>query len=122
MVDVPGILTDIMPDPARNRFYILRQDLNELLDIRRHHQPEIVALRTDTTPNMMTMSNDGNYLLVANDNSQLVSVFDLNVCSRCSRSCCRAAITATPWPRRITPSWCWRIMTQLARESSIPLI
>jgi len=26
----------------------------------------------------MTISNDGNYLLVANDNSQLVSVFDLN--------------------------------------------
>ena len=38
----------------------------------------IVALRTGTTPSMMTMTTDGNYLLVANDNSQLISVFDLN--------------------------------------------
>ena len=31
IVDVPGTLTDILPDPARNRFYILRQDQNQLL-------------------------------------------------------------------------------------------
>ncbi len=78
VVDVPGVLTDIMPDPGRNRFYILRQDLNELEIFDGSTNQRIVALRTNTTPTMMTMTTDGNYLLVANDNSQLVSVFDLN--------------------------------------------
>jgi uncharacterized protein (TIGR03437 family) len=78
VVDVPGVLTDIMPDPGRNRFYILRQDLNELEIFDGSTNQMIVALRTNTTPTMMTMTNDGNYLLVANDNSQLISVFDLN--------------------------------------------
>jgi uncharacterized protein (TIGR03437 family) len=78
VVDVPGVLTDLVADPARNRFYILRQDLNELEIFDGSSNQMIVALRTNTTPSMMTMTNDGNYLLVANDNSQLMSVFDLN--------------------------------------------
>jgi uncharacterized protein (TIGR03437 family) len=78
VVDLPGVLTDIVPDPARNRFYVIRQDLNQLQIFDGSTNQMIVALRTATTPTMMTISNDGNYLLVANDNSQLVSVFDLN--------------------------------------------
>jgi len=78
VVDVPGVLTDIMADPARNRFYIIRQDKNELEIFDGSSNQMIVALRTATTPTFMSMTNDGNYLMVANDNSQLVSVFDLN--------------------------------------------
>jgi uncharacterized protein (TIGR03437 family) len=78
VVDVPGVLTDIMADPARNRFYIVRQDLNQLEVFDGTSNQMIVALRTANTPTMMTMTTDGNYLLVANDNSQFVSVFDLN--------------------------------------------
>jgi len=78
VVDVPGVLTDIMADPARNRFYIIRQDKNELEIFDGSTNQMIVALRTATTPTFMSMTNDGNYLMVANDNSQLVSVFDLN--------------------------------------------
>jgi len=78
IVDVPGVLSDILPDPARNRFYILRQDKNQMQIFDAGANQMIVALRTGTTPSKMTLSNDGNYLLVANDNSQLVSVFDLN--------------------------------------------
>jgi hypothetical protein len=78
VVDVPGVLTDIMADPARNRFYIIRQDKNELEIFDGSSNQMIVALRTNTTPTFMSMTNDGNYLMVANDNSQLVSVFDLN--------------------------------------------
>ncbi|HUB82346.1 MAG TPA: hypothetical protein VMB03_26295 [Bryobacteraceae bacterium] len=78
VVDVPGVLTDLMADTARNRFYILRQDLNELEIFDGSTNQMIVALRTNTTPSEMAMTNDGNYLLVANDNSQLLSVFDLN--------------------------------------------
>jgi uncharacterized protein (TIGR03437 family) len=78
VVDVPGVLTDIMADPARNRFYIIRQDKNELEIFDGTSNQMIVALRTATTPTFMSMTNDGNYLMVANDNSQLISVFDLN--------------------------------------------
>jgi uncharacterized protein (TIGR03437 family) len=78
VVDVPGVLTDLLPDPARNRFYIVRQDKNEVEFFDGSTNQMIVALRTATTPTFMTISNDGNYLLVANDNSQLLSVFDLN--------------------------------------------
>jgi DNA-binding beta-propeller fold protein YncE len=78
VVDVPGVLTDLMTDPARNRFYIVRQDLNQLEVFDGTSNQMIVALRTATTPTYMAMTTDGNYLLVANDNSQLISVFDLN--------------------------------------------
>jgi len=78
VVDVPGVLTDILPDPARNRFYVIRQDLNQFQIFDGSTNKMIVALRTGTTPTMMTVSNDGNYMVVANDNSQLLSVFDLN--------------------------------------------
>ena len=30
-VDIPGYLTDILADPVRNRFYIVRQDINQVL-------------------------------------------------------------------------------------------
>ncbi len=78
IVDQPGVLTDILPDPARNRFYVLRQDRNQLLVFDGTSSNLITTLRTGTTPNMMSFTSDGNYLMVANDNAQIVSVFDLN--------------------------------------------
>ena len=78
VIDVPGVLTDILPDPARNRFYILRQDVNQLLIFNATTNQRIVALRTATTPTMMSMTIDGKYMLVAHDNSQLVTVYDLD--------------------------------------------
>lgn len=78
VVDVPGVLTDILPDPSRNRFYILRQDLNQLLVFDASTNQKITTLRTATTPTMMSMTNDGKYLLVGHDNSQFVTVYDLN--------------------------------------------
>ena len=78
VVDVPGTLTDLVADPGRNRFYILRQDRNELHIFDGSTNQQIVALRTGTTPSQMAMTADGNYLMVANDNSEFVSVFDLN--------------------------------------------
>lgn len=78
IVDQPGVLTDILPDPARNRFYVLRQDRNKLYVFDGPTQSLVATLRTGTTPNMMSFTPDQNYLLVANDNAQFVSVFDLN--------------------------------------------
>jgi uncharacterized protein (TIGR03437 family) len=78
VIDVPGTLTDILPDPYRNRYYILRQDKNQLLVFDATSNKQITALRTGTTPNRMSFSSDAKTLLVASTNSQLLSVFDLD--------------------------------------------
>src|SRR6185369_2366619 len=31
VVNIPGVLTDILPDPVRSRFYVVRQDTNQVL-------------------------------------------------------------------------------------------
>jgi len=78
VVDVPGTLTDILPDPSRNRFYIARQDKNELLVFDGGTDQLIATLRTATSPTTMSFTNDGNYLLVGHNDSQLVIIYDLN--------------------------------------------
>ena len=78
VVDVPGVLSDMLPDTARNRYYILRQDVNQLLVYDGATNQRIVALRTATTPTGMSFSNDQKYLLVTHNDSQLVTVYDLS--------------------------------------------
>ena len=78
IVDQPGVLSDILPDPARNRFYVLRQDKNKLLVFDGTSQSLIATLRTATTPTMMSFTNDQNFLMVGHNDSQLVTVYDLN--------------------------------------------
>jgi hypothetical protein len=46
IVDVPGKLVDILADPVRNRFYILRQDRNQVLIFDATSDRQIGALRT----------------------------------------------------------------------------
>jgi len=77
-VNVPGTLVDILADPFRNRFYVLRQDQNEVYVFDSTGQNQIALLRTSNTPTSMAITMDGNYLLVGHDNSQLLYVFDLN--------------------------------------------
>jgi len=76
-VDVPGKLTDIVSDPYRSRFYILRQDQNQVLVFSSTNNTQIATLRTGNTPMGMAITYDGSYLLVGCDNSQYVNVFDL---------------------------------------------
>ncbi len=78
IVDVPGTLTDILPDPARNRFYIIRADKNQLQVYDGSSNSQIATFRTATTPSMMALSNDQNYLLVGHNDSQLITVYDVN--------------------------------------------
>ena len=78
VVDVPGNLTDILPDPARNRFYIIRADLNQLQVYDAGSNQQIATFRTATTPSMMAMTIDQNYLLVGHNDSGLITVYDLN--------------------------------------------
>jgi hypothetical protein len=78
VVDQPGVLSDIMPDVPRNRFYVLRQDMNQLLVFDGSSNSLLATLRTSTSPTMMSLSADTNFLLVGHNDSQLVRVYDLN--------------------------------------------
>ncbi len=84
LVHVSGILSDIVADPGRNRFYITRQDRNKVLVFDGTTKSLITTLRTMTTPVGMTLApapytnTPNKYLLVANSDSQLISVFDLD--------------------------------------------
>jgi uncharacterized protein (TIGR03437 family) len=76
--NVPGTLVDLMADTARDRFYAIRQDRNLVQVFDGTTFQQIASMRTGNTPVQMAMTLDGGHLLVANDNSQLTSVFDLN--------------------------------------------
>ena len=78
LVDVPGKLADILADPARDRFYVLRQDKNQVLVFDGSSYQQIAALRTGNTPTQLAFTFDRRYLLVGHDNSQLAYVYDLD--------------------------------------------
>jgi uncharacterized protein (TIGR03437 family) len=86
VVDQPGVLSDILPDVARNRFYVLRQDMNQLLVFDGGSNSLLATLRTSTSPTMMSFSADTNYLLVGHNDSQLVRVYDLNALAEAASS------------------------------------
>jgi uncharacterized protein (TIGR03437 family) len=77
--NVPGKLVDILPDPVRDRFYILRQDKNQVLVFNATNFQQIGVLRTGNTPTQMALTRDYRFLLVANDNSQIVNRYDLDL-------------------------------------------
>jgi uncharacterized protein (TIGR03437 family) len=76
-IDVPGKLADIMADPARNRYYVIRQDKNQVLAFDGSNNAQIATLRTGNTPTQLAVTYDRRYLLVGHDNSQFIYVFDL---------------------------------------------
>ncbi len=75
--NVPGELVDVLADPARNRFYVLRQDKNQVQVYDATSYNLITTLRTGNTPTSMAITFDRNYLLVGNDNSQIANRYDL---------------------------------------------
>jgi uncharacterized protein (TIGR03437 family) len=77
-IDVPGTLTDIVADPKRNQFFVVRSDKNEVLAFSGTNYSQIATLRTGNQPNTMAVSFDQQYLLVGNLGSQIVNVFDLD--------------------------------------------
>ncbi|HUK17304.1 MAG TPA: hypothetical protein VLW65_12860 [Bryobacteraceae bacterium] len=78
IVNIPGKLVDLVSDAARNRFYVLRQDQNQVLVFDGTSYQQLTTLRTGTTPTGMSLTNDGKYLLIASRDSQLVRMFDLD--------------------------------------------
>ena len=77
IVDVPGNLVDLLPDLVRNRFYILRQDKNQVLVFDGSNFTQVATLRTGNLPSAMAITYDGRYLLVGNSGTQFVNVYDL---------------------------------------------
>jgi len=77
IVNVPGKVVDVLPDPFRNRFFVLRQDTNEVLVFDGGNYRHVGTLRTGNTPVSMALTFDRRYLMVGNDNSQYANVYDL---------------------------------------------
>jgi uncharacterized protein (TIGR03437 family) len=78
VVDVPGVLGDIVADSSRNRFYIARQDQDQVLVFDGATNKQIATFRTATTPMSLAITNDAQYLLVGHNDSQFVTLYDLN--------------------------------------------
>ena len=76
-VNVSGTLKDLVSDPSRDRFYVLRQDRNQVLVYDGANSTRLATLRTCTQPMSMAVTFDRQYLLVGCDRSHYVSVFDL---------------------------------------------
>jgi uncharacterized protein (TIGR03437 family) len=76
-VNVPGTLSDLVADPVRDRFYVLRQDKNQVLVFDGANSTKIATLRTCTKPMSMAVTFDRQSLLVGCDRSHFLNVFDL---------------------------------------------
>ena len=78
IIDIPGTLVDILADPVRSQFYVLRSDKNEVLVFNGTNYSQIATLPTGNQPVTMAISFDQRYLLVGGIGSQSVDVFDLD--------------------------------------------
>jgi uncharacterized protein (TIGR03437 family) len=77
-VNIPGRLTDLLADPVRDRFYVVRQDRNQVLVFEGSTYQQIATLRTSNTPMGLAITFDRKHLLIGHDNSQLAYVYDLD--------------------------------------------
>ena len=77
ITNIPGSVVDMLPDPIRDRIYLLRQDTNEVLVYDTNLERITARLRTGNTPVGMTIVSARSWLLVGNDNSSLINVYDL---------------------------------------------
>lgn len=77
-VNVPGVLVDLLADPARNRFYVLRQDTNQVLVFDSGNQAQVATLKTANQPTQLAVTYDRKYLLVGHNAAKIISVFDLD--------------------------------------------
>ena len=77
IVNIAGKLVDMLADPERDRFYVLRQDTNEVLVFDGSTYSLQARLRTSNTPTQMAITFDRRYLLVGHDNAQIATMYDL---------------------------------------------
>ena len=77
VIPVAGKLVDILADPVRRRFFVLRQDNNRVLVFDGGDYRLLATLRTAAVPTQMAITADRRYLIVGHDGAQMASVFDL---------------------------------------------
>jgi uncharacterized protein (TIGR03437 family) len=77
-LNVPGTPVDLLADPARDRFYVLRQEKNDVLVYDSKNNNVIATMRTSSRPTQMTLTMDRKYLLVGHEDSQFAYVYDLD--------------------------------------------
>ena len=82
VMNVPGKLVDVLADPVRDRFYVVRQDQNLVLVFDGSNYNQVAALATKLTPTQLAMTRDGKYLMIAHENSATVAVYDLDTLQR----------------------------------------
>ncbi len=78
LINIPGKLVDVVADPVRNRFYVARQDKNEVLVYDAGNYQRIGTLRTGNTPMTMAITFDKRSLITSADNSQVAHVYNLD--------------------------------------------
>jgi hypothetical protein len=78
VVNVAGKLTDIIPDNGHDRYYVIRQDKNQILVYDAGTNNQIATLRTGAVPTQMAISSDNKWLLVGHDSAQFIDVIDLD--------------------------------------------
>jgi uncharacterized protein (TIGR03437 family) len=76
-VNIPGRLVDLVSDPVRDRYYLLRQDTNEVLVFNGSNNTQVASLRTYNVPTSLAITLDNRYLLVGHQHSQAAAMFDL---------------------------------------------
>lgn len=78
IVPIPGTLVDLLSDSTRVQYYVLRQDINQVLVFNGTNNTQIATLRTCPRPMGMAETLDGNELLVGCDASHIIDTYDLN--------------------------------------------
>jgi uncharacterized protein (TIGR03437 family) len=80
--NIPAQLTDILADPVRNRFYVVAQDLYQVLVFDSTTYQQIASLKTSATPTQMAITFDRKYLVIGHDDAQQAWVYDLDSLQR----------------------------------------
>ncbi len=78
IVPIPGSLVDLLSDNSRVQYYVLRQDLNEVLVFNGTNNTQIAALPTCSNPTSLAETFDGNTLLVGCNTAHVMTRYDLN--------------------------------------------
>jgi len=73
-LDIPGTLVDMLPDPSRDRFFVIRQDRNQVLVFDGTNYNQIAVLRTLNTPTQLAITYDQRWLLVGTNTGMTASV------------------------------------------------
>ena len=76
-INVPGRLVDVLADPVRDRFYLLRQNTNEVLVYDANTMTQVTSLRTGNMPTQMAITFDSRYIIIGGDRTQMLWIYDL---------------------------------------------